>query len=727
MSYKQMLIGGKWYNVTYNDDLADAWDELDELDELPPWCMVDCETTGLHIKKDTPFLAAFGWTGRIFVFPTNFANVAKIHHIANRVGMLYNHNINFDLHMLANIVGDNEYAYRFVNIGDTMGLCRLIFEAISARDGGDNLKLKDIGKKYVDNTVDKYQKAVKNAIAEIEKADRKELIQRLKPFGWGIQRFEKAMDKGHEEIPVEVSDTFYEWRREHPQRGYKDVPMDIMVPYVAVDIMLVDRIVEKALPVIEHRRQFHIMNQEFALLPVTWDMERQGIPVDMEYMQASADRLDEYIERMTSKMHKLANREFTVGQHAVIKDIYELRTGERPESTDKKYLKYMKDGGDELAGIISTLRRLEKWKSTYIDRVMEIARFDGKFYTSMGQFNPVSGRFSGDAQQFPKDGIFDEDPESPTYKQEVFTPRKAFFMRGFYLDFSQVELRVQGHYTLYYGGDTNLCRAYMPFECHHYLTGEEYDFSTVEGRSRWNEMREGADTANIHWEDLLKAGWSAWINPDTEEPWIPTDVHGATTEKALRAMGIVLEELPKEGMGSFKWWRSKGKQFNFMRNYGGGDHMAADTLDIALEAAKAMNRGYSDSFPLVIDYQNGVIRTMRKQGYAENMSGRRYYLSESNKFYKVANYLIQGSCADDLKKKMIKINRFIRDNNLKLRMVLCVHDELQFSCPDPAEDWAIWEIKAIMENAPEFLVPIVAEVEFSDTNWYNKKKVLGVA
>ena len=710
-----ITLGGSTYEVSYAADLVSVWNELKALPKIPDWCMCDVETDGLHIKKARPFLGAFGWPGRVFVFPTTKENVTKIPFISNYIGILYNHNINFDMHMLANMAEDDGYAHKFNRYGDTMGLCRLLFEAISSRDGGDTLKLKTIGAKYVDPDANRYEKQVKRWLSDKEKQDRKELIIRLKVYGWGIQRFENAMNKGTEEIPFDVMGTFHTWRSEHTEPGYKDVPMEIMLPYVAVDIMIVDQLVKKALPVITYRQQQHIMNNEFDLLPVTWDMERQGIPVDRPYLEESNDKMEAYIDRLKTRMDDITNGQFTVGQHAKIKDYYELQNGERPESTDKKFLKQMKDGGDELAGIITTLRRLEKWKETYIERILQVSNYDGRFYTQMNQFNPVSGRFSGDAQQFPKDKIYDENGV------EIYCPRRAFKMRGYYLDFSQVELRVQAHYTMYYGGDLNMCRAYMPFKCIHGVTGETYNPLTVEGRARWNEMKDGAPVGEKHWEDLLKEGWSIWINPDTQSAWVPTDVHSQTTWKALRAMGFVPEEMSKDDL---KWWRNKGKTFNFMRNYGGGDAMAADTLDITLEAAKAMNRGYTDSFPLVVNYQNGVIKSMGQAGYVANMSGRRYYVSERHKHYKVANYLIQGSCADDLKVKMVKIWRFIRDNGLKMRMVLSIHDELEFNCPDPSEDWAIAKIKAIMEDAPGFLVPIIAEVELTEDFWSNKKKVL---
>jgi len=724
----EITIGGETYNVQYVETMREVWDALSKERVKPKWCVYDVETDGLHIKKARPYIGAFLFAKKVFVFPTTKENCNHLLYCINHIGMLYNHNINFDMHMTANITEDDEWPLKVKRYGDTMGLCRLSFEAISERDGGDSLRLKPIMDKYIDPTASRFEKAVKKWLSDKKAADRKVLIALLRGHGWTMKRFEEALNKGTEPIPEEVMKTFWTWRNEYPEPTYKDVPLEILMPYVAVDAIGVDLLVKKALPVVYHRKQQHIMETEWDLLPHVYEMERQGIPVDREYLMDAGEKLDAYIKRLQAKAEELAGRKFSVGQHAVIKDIYEERTGERPDSTDKKFLKFMADGGDELAKTISTLRRLEKWKSTYIDRILEVSEYDGKFYTLMNQFNPVSGRFSGDAQQFPKDPIKDENGEV------IFHPRRAFKMRGYYIDFSQVELRMQAHYTLYLGGDLNLCRAYMPFKCVHYKTGEEYDYKTVEGRARWNELKEGASLQEFdkmwkaqhgdkEWEfaDVCRAGLTAWVVPETGEPWTPTDVHTMTTLKALRIMGFVPEEMdPKD----IKWWRSKGKTFNFMRNYGGGDAKAAETLDISLEAAKAMNRGYSEAFPLVVTYQNMVINEMRRKGYCQNMSGRRYYLSEPWKFYKVANYLIQGSCADDLKKKMIRIAKFIKENNLKMRMVLCVHDEIQFRVDDPAEDWAIPHIKRIMEDCPDIMVPIVAEVDFSDTYWSEKRSVL---
>src|SRR5206468_3957923 len=176
----------------------------------------------------------------------------------------------------------------------------------------------------------------------------------------------------------------------------------------------------------------------------------------------------------------------------------------------------------------------------------------------MGQFNPVTGRFSGDAQQFPKDPVYtiegdrirDMGGDVPE-EHILFQPRRAFIGKRFFLDYSQVELRYQAFHTLHFGGDLNLCRAYMPFKCIHEVTKKEYRFDTVEERARWIELRSGSPEG-LHWEDALKEGWSVWIVPETGKRWIPTDVHGATSLRALRIMGYEPEKISKKEL---KWWR----------------------------------------------------------------------------------------------------------------------------------------------------------------------------
>ena len=663
----QITIANETYEVMYTMSRKPIEEALER--DKPQYITFDTETDGLHIKKSRPFLCAVAWDGKVFVFPPTI--LSALVDWSKKVSRVYAHNTTYDMHMMANVCGDDA-PLQITNWGDTMGLCRLTFEAISAGDGGDSLGLKHVGKKYIDATSDRYEKDVKAWLKAKESQDKKILMAMLKSVGWSLARLQRALD-GAEDVPCHVMEMYNDFQREYPKPTYRDIPLTVMIPYLAVDVILTNILVRKATPVILYKEQQSVAQREFRLIPVVYKMERVGLEVDRSYLQEAHYNMSQYIEDLRIKSHELAGREFAVGQHALIKDIYTDITGERPETTDKKFLTKQASNGDELAKIIKTLRRLEKWQATYIEKIMNDSEYDGRFYTQMNAYNPVTGRFSGDAQQFPKDAIVDE------LGNEMFNPRRAFKGRVYYLDYSQVELRVQAHYTMYFGGDLNLCRAYMPFKCYN---------------------KDGV-----------------WYTEESHLEWEATDVHSATTIKALEAMGIDYRELdPKE----FKRWRHIGKMFNFMRNYGGGDKKASEVLDIELEQAKALNKGYTDAFPLVIEYQRAVERAFYDKGYAQNMYGRRYYLSDSWRFYKAANYVIQGSCADMLKTKMIEIDNYLVLGKFKSKLILCVHDELQFEVP-PEEDWIIPKIRAIMEDTPDVKIPIVCDVEFTETYWSDKK------
>ena len=560
----QITMGGKTYDIRYVEDANIIAPAIAAA--KPEWITYDTESTGLHLKKDKPFWAAIAWTGMVYVFPATRHNLKLLQVWALYTKRLYAHNTTFDMHMTANMTGDS-LVFGITNWGDTMGLCRLIFEAISKNDGGDSLKLKDIAVKYIDKDANRYEKEVKAWIAARTRANNSILTATLRGAGFTRKAFDQLV-KDDAPFPPDMQASYDSWLESCPAPTYQDVPIDIMLPYLATDVILTDLLVHKALPVVYHRKQDHIMEKEFKLLRTVFRMERRGIETDREYLLQSRDRMKAHIKETYEELWALTGVKFSVNQHKLVADLFEKWTGERPKSADKQYLAQQARLGDRRAKLITKLRRMEKWLSTYIDRILEVSEYDGRFYTSCGQFNPVSGRFSGDAQQFPKDPIYTPEGERIAAEHQavpesevIFNARRAFKMRGYYLDYSQVELRVQGHYTLHFGGDLNLCRAYMPFKCVHYKTGEEYRFDTFEKRWRWNGLKEG-HPKDMHWEDQLKEGWSVWVVPETGETWIPTDVHGSTSLRALAAMGIDPKTLTK---AELKTWRQIGKRFNFMR------------------------------------------------------------------------------------------------------------------------------------------------------------------
>ena len=161
-----------------------------------------------------------------------------------------------------------------------------------------------------------------------------------------------------------------------------------------------------------------------------------------------------------------------------------------------------------------------------------------------------------------------------------------------------------------------------------------------------------------------------------------------------------------------------------MKNYGCGAKTLASNLNIDLTTATKLSDAYNNAYPGVIEYQKVVQAELNLKGYVTNLYGRRYYIEKSTNFYKGNNYLIQGTGADALKEAEIKICEYLKDK--KSRFILPIHDELAIEVAPEEETYVPKEIKKMMEAIGDVIkyVPMVAEVEATDTNWSEKKEVI---
>lgn len=157
-------------------------------------------------------------------------------------------------------------------------------------------------------------------------------------------------------------------------------------------------------------------------------------------------------------------------------------------------------------------------------------------------------------------------------------------------------------------------------------------------------------------------------------------------------------------------------------NYGGGARKASEALEVSMEIANALVSGWSNTFPEVAYYQKKVAEKVTRENHAVNMYGRVYYLTNTDKAYKVGNYLVQGSCADMLKGYVVRIGEFLRENNCKSLPLANIHDELQFLIYD-GEEWIYPHIKRIMEDVDWMKVPVVVDLEITETTWADKQEV----
>lgn len=688
--------------------------------ELPTIGGFDTETTGLHIIKDKPFLIQFGWikgdSGRVFTFYPTTENMRIFFELTYRLNYCVAQNIKYDCHMLSNI-GYAKEVQAMTNLCENMVIARLSLEAIPDREGGDSLALKELGKNRVHPDATKSESIIKDELRKLNVDRIKALTAALKQFPtgeltasgrpkyWGkghIEKFLKDPTNDIEDLPEGVKDVWLDWQEEYPEPTYADVDRPTMIKYGAEDIITMLEFFRLAYPFVVKREQLSVLERENKFILPCYRMERVGLKVDLDYLESARIRVKQYIVLLRKELTDIAGEVITVNQHERLKFLFKTKWNIELPSADKKAMKDVQkayDGASKrFAQIITALRSVEKWYSTYIKRIQDHASYDGKLYTQINQAGAVSGRMSCDVQQFPKNPLKTLDGE------ELFHPRKTFTVKGgnyesiVYIDYDQIELVTQAHYTLLVsGGDLNLCRAYMPYKCHHYLEAGLYDYKNPRARARWNEKQPN--------------GESAWLD-ENNIPWTKTDVHAQTTHKAFPHIPL--------GTDEFKVWRSKGKVFNFLANYGGGKDAAITQLDIKEDEADALVRGYNEAFPGVVIYQKAIQRAHQAKGYVHNHYGRRYYLSDTSISYKLANYNIQGTCADALKEAIIRVDEYLKDKKSKL--VIPIHDELQFDI-FKGEEWIVPDLLRIMQEAFSWcLVPVTAGVEITYTNWKEKKE-----
>ncbi|MGN0225168.1 MAG: DNA polymerase I [Prevotella sp.] len=193
------------------------------------------------------------------------------------------------------------------------------------------------------------------------------------------------------------------------------------------------------------------------------------------------------------------------------------------------------------------------------------------------------------------------------------------------------------------------------------------------------------------------------------------DIHAAT---AARIFKESMEHVTRDQ-------RSMAKRANFGIIYGITVFGLAQNLDIDRNEAKKLIDDYFQSFPKVKEYMERCKETARCKGYAETIFHRRRYLPDINSGNATVrgfaernsiNAPIQGSAADIIKLAMVRIYKRFKDENIKSKMILQVHDELNFSVfPEEKESVERIVIEE-MQNACQLKVPLIADCGWG-ANW----------
>ena len=171
--------------------------------------------------------------------------------------------------------------------------------------------------------------------------------------------------------------------------------------------------------------------------------------------------------------------------------------------------------------------------------------------------------------------------------------------------------------------------------------------------------------------------------------------------------------------------RRKAKEVNFGIPYGVSAYGLASRLGIENSEGKAMIESYFDRFPNVLEYINDTKEFAKEHGYVQTLLGRRRYIPDINSgnwtkrgfAERVAiNMPIQGTAAEVIKLAMIHIHDYLKDEGLKSKMLLQVHDELVFELHEDELDIVPSKVKELMEGAFPMDVPLKVEMGIGE-NW----------
>ncbi|MDO4290451.1 MAG: DNA polymerase I [Eggerthellaceae bacterium] len=192
------------------------------------------------------------------------------------------------------------------------------------------------------------------------------------------------------------------------------------------------------------------------------------------------------------------------------------------------------------------------------------------------------------------------------------------------------------------------------------------------------------------------------------------DFHAST---AARVFGLPVEEVTPQ-------LRSRAKAVNFGIVYGQQAFGLAQSLDIPFGEAKDMIDRYFEAYPGVRTYLDETVARAKETGFAETMFGRKRHIPElrarnaqQRGFGErtAMNHPMQGSAADIIKMAMNEVMRRLHDEQFAARLMLQVHDELDFSVPEGEVERLSAMVRDVMENVVELNVPLVVDASWGPT------------
>ena len=442
------------------------------------------------------------------------------------------------------------------------------------------------------------------------------------------------------------------------QKNMRDLNPDDVHEYAAEDAditLQLRNVLEQKLDEVDARRLFEDI--EMPLVKVLADMEINGVRLDTNQLKETqkvfTDRMNQYERHAFEE----AGQEFNISSPRQVGDILfgKMQLVEKPKKTKTGQYVTSEEVLQQLSG-----------KAPIVDDILNyrgMKKLLGTYVEALPKLIDTKDQHIHTSfnQAITATGrLSSSDPNLqniPVRDDDGKEIRKCFIpdegCRWFSADYSQIELRIMAHLS----GDDNMIEAF----------------------------REGFD------------------------------IHRATASKIWKE--------PMQDVSDAQ--RKKAKQANFGIIYGITAFGLAQRMDISNKEARQLIDDYFHTFPKVHQYMEQAKENAREKGYAETMFGRRRYLpdikSGNNTVRGFAernaiNAPIQGSEADIIKIAMIRIWQRFKAENLRSKMILQVHDELNFSVYPEEADYVEKIVMEEMEGAVKLSVPLTADCGWGD-NW----------
>ena len=396
---------------------------------------------------------------------------------------------------------------------------------------------------------------------------------------------------------------------------------------------------------------------EMPLVPVLVNMETNGVRIDTEALQQTSREFGTRLKEIEEDIYRLAGETFNIASPKQVGEVLfdHLKIADKPKKT--KTGQYVTS-----EEVLESLRT----KHPVVGRILEhrgLKKLLGTYVDALPQLiNPQTGRIHTSFNQAvtATGRLSSSNPNLqniPVRDDDGKEIRKAFIpddgCEFFSADYSQIELRIMAHLS----GDPHMIEAF----------------------------RSG------------------------------NDIHAATAAKIYK---INIDEVTPD-------MRRKAKTANFGIIYGISTFGLAERMGVSRQEAKELIDGYFATYPQVKAYMDRSIEVARSQGYVETIFHRKRFLPDINsrnatvRGYAERNAInapIQGSAADIIKVAMARIYRRFTDEGLRSKMILQVHDELNFSVLPEEKERVQQIVLEEMEKACPMQVPLKADCGWGK-NW----------